>query len=85
MSTEIDPKLRRRDLESLDLTEACRRDIAELESIKVALDWNNEQIAQLTKKRLAIWKRRVKRGDLKKNELARISGVSSAYVAKVLE
>jgi hypothetical protein len=82
--SEPDPRLRRRDLESLELSEQCRADIDELETIRKALNWNNAQIAELNKKRTAIWKRRVKKGDLKKSELARLSGVSDIYVAKVL-
>jgi hypothetical protein len=84
MTTEADPRLRRRDLSSLELSEQCRRDISELETIKAALDWNNAQIAELNRRRTAIWKRRLKKGDLKKSELARLSGVSDIYVAKVV-
>jgi hypothetical protein len=82
--TDTDPRLRRRDLAALELTEQCRSDIAELERIRIDLDQHNADIAELNKRRLAIWKRRLKKGDLKKSELARLSGVTPIYVDKVV-
>lgn len=78
-------RLRRRDLDSLKLSKACRADMAELVAIRADIDAHYEDITRLSKRRAAIWQRRLAKGDLFQGELARLSGVTSNYVARVVK
>lgn len=75
---------RQRDLETLPLSKQCRDDIAELEKLRKLINHYSGVVDEFNKARLKIWKRRDQKGDLKRNELARLSGVSGPYVTKEL-
>lgn len=73
---------RPRNLDEVKLSPGARADLARLAEIRMALDFERRVIDELTKEQTKIWRRRVKRDDVRQSELADVSGVTQPYVAR---
>ena len=73
---------RQRDLATLALSDEARSNIAELVALREAIAHADGEVKKLRERMRAIWRRRMKKGDLWPTELARLSGVTQAYVTR---
>ena len=73
---------RQRDLATLALSDEARSDIAELVALREAIARADGEVKKLRERMRAIWRRRMKKGDLWPTQPARLSGVTQAYVTR---
>lgn len=71
---------RKRDLSKVKLSEEARADVRRLRSIRRSKD----RVEVLKAEMIEIWCRRNEAKDVKQTELARLSGVTQPYVARMI-
>jgi hypothetical protein len=73
---------RPRNLDEVKLSPGARADLARLAEIKEQLGDLTMVAELLREEQVKIWRRRVKRDDVRQSELAEVSGVTQPYVAR---